>query len=115
MYIPKITTDSERSKNMIVNYNVKRKERKLLAQTIGKAIGVDAIYKGEPTCAYEIDYFTIDRKGSLLFDNTADSYEIEQVFDAIAAAGFEPQDSGEKCKGIAIQMPMMTGDEISRL
>ena len=100
---------------MIVNYNVKRKERKLLAQTIGKAIGVDAIYKGEPTCAYEIDYFTIDRKGSLLFDNTADSYEIEQVFDAIAAAGFEPQDSGEKCKGIAIQMPMMTGDEISRL
>ena len=89
MYIPKITTDSERSKNMIVNYNVKRKERKLLAQTIGKAIGVDAIYKGVPTCAYEID--------------------------AIAAAGFEPQDSGEKCKGIAIQMPMMTGDEISRL
>ena len=65
MYIPKITTDSERSKNMIVNYNVKRKERKLLAQTIGKAIGVDAIYKGVPTCAYEIDYFTIDRKSMI--------------------------------------------------
>ncbi|MCI7413919.1 virulence protein [Hornefia butyriciproducens] len=100
---------------MKVNYNVKGKERKLLAQTVGKAIGMDAIYKGVPTCAYEIDYFTIDRKGSLLFDNMADSHEVKQVFDAIAAAGFEPQDSGEDRKGIAIQMPMMTRDEISRL
>ena len=100
---------------MKVNYNVKRKERKLLAQTIGKAIGVDAIYKGVPTCAYEIGYFTVDREGALIFDDTADSHEVEQVFDAIAAAGFEPQDSDEENSGIAIQMPMMTGDEISRL
>lgn len=33
---------------MKVNYNVTGKERKRLAQTIGKAIGVDAIYKGVP-------------------------------------------------------------------
>ena len=88
MYIPKITTDSERSKNMKINYNVTGKERKRLAQTIGKTIGVDAIYKGVPTCAYEIDYFTVNREGSLIFDDAQDSHEVEQVFDAIAAAGF---------------------------
>ena len=100
---------------MKVNYNVTGKERKRLAQTIGKAIGVDAIYKGVPTCAYEIDYFTIDREGALIFDDVQDSQEVELVFDAIAAAGFEPQDSGDNERGIAIQMPMMSGDEISLL
>lgn len=73
---------------MKVNYNATGKERKRLAQAIGKAIGVDAIYKGVPTCAYEIGYFTVDREGTLIFDDAADSHEIEQVFDAIAAAGF---------------------------
>lgn len=100
---------------MKVNYNVTGKERKRLAQTIGKAIGVDAIYKGVPTCAYEIDYFTIDREGALIFDDVQDSQEVELVFDAIAAAGFEPQDSGDNERGIAIQMPMMSSDEISLL
>lgn len=73
---------------MKVNYNATGKERKRLAQAIGKAIGVDAIYKGVPTCAYEIGYFTVDREGTLIFDDAADIHEIEQVFDAIAAAGF---------------------------
>ena len=99
---------------MKVNYNVKGKERKQLAQTIGMAIGVEAIYKGVPTCAYEIDYFTVDRKGCLLFEDMVDSHELERVFDAIAAAGFTPNEEDE-CTGLAIQMPMMTGDEISRL
>jgi hypothetical protein len=95
---------------MKVNYNVKGKERKQLAQTIGMAIGVEAIYKGVPTCAYEIDYFTVDREGTLIFDDSADSHEVEQVFDAIADAGFEPYVPHEITdSGIAIQMPMMTG------
>lgn len=101
---------------MKVNYNVTGKERKRLTQTIGKAIGVDAIYKGVPTCAYEIDYFTVDREGTLIFDDSADNHEVKQVFDAIADAGFEPYVPHEITdSGIAIQMPMMTGDEISRL
>ena len=100
---------------MKVNYNATGKERKRLAQAIGNAIGVDTIYKGVPTCAYEIGYFTVDRKGTLIFDDAADSHEVELVFDAIAAAGFAPQDADDDERGIAIQMPMMSGDEISRL
>ena len=100
---------------MKVNYNATGKERKRLAQAIGNAIGVDTIYKGVPTCAYEIGYFTVDRKRTLIFDDAADSHEVELVFDAIAAAGFAPQDADDDERGIAIQMPMMSGDEISRL
>lgn len=59
---------------MKVNYNATGKERKRLAQAIGKAIGVDAIYKGVPTCTYEIGYFTVDREGTLIFDDAADSH-----------------------------------------
>lgn len=97
---------------MKVNYNATGKERKRLTQTVGNTIGVDAIYKGVPTCAYEINYFTVDREGILILNNITDSHEVEQVFDAIADARFTPQ---ENRSGIAIQMPMMTGDEISRL
>ena len=51
-----------------------------------------------PTCNYEIDYFTVTKDGTLLFDDRADSEEVERVLEAIAAAGFEcePQDCGEQ-------------------
>ena len=90
------------------------KERKWLAETIAKEIGVDARYLGAPTFDYQIDYFTVDRNGTLTFDDEFDGDEVKRIFNAIAGAGFTP-DEGDEGSGIAIQMPMMTGDEISRL
>ena len=51
-----------------------------------------------PTCNYVIDYFTVTKDGTLLFDDRADSEEVERVLEAISAAGFEcePQDGGEQ-------------------
>lgn len=69
---------------MKVNYNATGKERKRLAQSIGKAIGVDAIYTGVPTCAYEIGYFTVDREGTLIFDESKVQTMI-QFSDCLAA------------------------------
>ena len=101
---------------MIVHYRVNGKERKRLAEVIAKEIGVDAIYQGAPTFSYPMDYFTVDREGALVFDDENYSDEVERVFDAIAAAGFTPdEDEEDEGTGLAIQMPMMTGDEISRL
>ena len=101
---------------MIVHYRVSGKERKRLAEVIAKEIGVDAIYQGAPTFSYQMDYFTVDREGALVFDDENYSDEVERVFDAIAAAGFTPdEDEEDEGTGLAIQMPMMTGDEISRL
>ena len=101
---------------MRINYNASGKERKRLAEVIAREIGVDAIYKKAPTFAYEMDYFHLDKDGTLSFEDKFAGDEVERVLDAIAAAGFEPVDEdAEDRKGIAIQMPMMDGDALSRL
>lgn len=74
---------------MKIRYNVTGAKRKELVKVISDATGARAEYKFMPTCNYEIDYFTITKDGTLLFDDRADSEEVEQVLEAITAAGFE--------------------------
>ena len=74
---------------MEIRYNVTGAQRKELVKTITDATGAKAKYMGMPTAAYEIDYFTVTKDGTLIFDDRADSEEVEQVLEAIAAAGFE--------------------------
>lgn len=83
---------------MEIRYNVTGAKRKELVKVIADATGARAEYKFMPTCNYEIDYFTVTKDGTLLFDDRADSEEVERVLEAIAAAGFEcePQDGGEQ-------------------
>lgn len=86
---------------MEIRYNVTGAKRKELVKVIADTTGARAEYKFMPTCNYEIDCFTVTRDGTLLFDDRADSEEIEQVLEAIAAAGFEcePQDGGHSETG----------------
>ena len=83
---------------MEIRYNVTGAKRKELVKVISDTTGARAEYKFMPTCNYEIDYFTVTKDGTLLFDDRADSEEIEQVLEAIAAAGFEckAQDGEER-------------------
>ena len=83
---------------MEIRYNVTGTKRKDLVKVIANATGARAEYKFMPTCNYEIDYFTVTKDGTLLFDDRADSEEVERVLESIAAAGFEcePQDGGEQ-------------------
>ena len=82
---------------MEIRYNVTGAKRKELVKVIADATGARAEYKFMPTCNYEIDYFTVTKDGTLLFDDRADSEEVEQVLEAIAAAGFECEaHDGEK-------------------
>ena len=74
---------------MRIHYNVPGKKRKELAQTIAKWLEADCRYKGVPTCAYEVDYFTIDKEGNLLFDDMADSEVIERLLEHLYDEGFE--------------------------
>ena len=103
---------------MIIHYRASGKDRKKLAEIVAKEIGVDAIYQGAPTFSYQMDYFTVDREGALVFDDELAGDESERVLNRIAATGFTPdegEDEMEEKTGLAIQMPAMTGDEISRL
>ena len=74
---------------MEIRYNVTGEKRKELVKVIADATGARAKYMGMPTAAYGIDYFTVTKDGTLVFDDMADSEEVEQVLETVAAAGFE--------------------------
>ena len=119
MYMQKATADHKKEEeNMIIHYRASGKDRKKLAEIVAKEIGVDAIYQGAPTFSYQMDYFTVDREGALVFDDEQAGDESERVLNRIATEGFTPDEGEDEMvekTGLAIQMPAMTGDEISRL
>ena len=76
---------------MKIKYNVTGPERKKLVQDISEILECDATYLGVPSCAYQIDYFTVDKEGTLNFDDSADSGEVEQLIEALCEKGFEAE------------------------
>ena len=98
---------------MTITINATGAERKRLVKTISDWLGVPAKYCGAPTFNYEVDYFTIDRTGSLSFDDRADSEVIERLLQHIYDEGFDidqshteetDADTDETC-GVCISMP----------
>lgn len=76
---------------MEIRYNRTGKERKELVNAIAEITGAQAIYKGVPTCNYEVDYYTINKEGTLTFDNAADSSEVEYLLEQLLERGFEAE------------------------
>lgn len=91
---------------MRIHYNVTGAERKRLVNAIVDTIGAKANYKGMPSAAYEIDYFTVTKDGTLEFSDRSDTEEVEMVIMALEAAGFggigetveEPEEAQETSK-----------------
>ena len=76
---------------MTIKYNVTGAKRKELVLTIASWLGCEAKYKGAPSFAYEVDYFTIDKEGTLIFDDRADSEVIERLLEMLYDNGFEAE------------------------
>ena len=95
---------------MNINYNLSGPDRKKLVQAIAEILECDAKYLGAPTFAYQVSHFTIDKAGSLFFDDGAVSEDIEQLLEALCEKGFEAEIEAEtkpvSKRGIAIQMPL---------
>ena len=94
---------------MELNFHVNGTERKRLVQTISDWLGAPAKYCGAPTFNYEVDYFTLDRNGSLSFDDRADSEVIERLLEHIYDEGFDidqshTDDEEEPC-AVCVSMP----------
>ena len=77
---------------MRIEFNITGAERKALVKAISEITGAAAVYKYVPTCAYEIDYFTVTKDGALEFDDRADSEEIENLLEQLAERGFTAAD-----------------------
>ena len=67
--------------NFTLNYNVTGNDRKRLADKMAEILGCEAKYLGVPTFNYVVDYFTIDKSGTVIFDARADSEEVENLID----------------------------------
>lgn len=72
---------------MKIEFNRTGAERKALVTAIGEILEVKPKYKGMPSAAYEIDYFTVTKNGTLEFDDRADSEEIENLLERLADRG----------------------------
>lgn len=69
-------------------YNVTGSERKELVQTIGQAMGVKPVYMKVPTCAYTIGNITVDKNGTMIWDESTDEATVQKIITALAAAGY---------------------------
>ncbi len=74
---------------MTIHFNVPGKKRKELAHTIADCIGVKAQYMGAPNFTYEMDYFTLDKEGTLEYDSAVDRESILALLSDLTAQGFE--------------------------
>ena len=101
---------------MRTDYNVTGKERRRLAETVAKEIGVDAIYLGAPTFAYQADQFFVTKDGALEFEDERGGDEAERVYDALEAAGFTPEEDKDR-NGLTISIPLehVKQENLSRL
>ena len=100
---------------MTINYNRTGADRKPLIAAIADITGAEAKYLGAPSFAYQVDYFTIDRNGTITFDDRADSDEVENLVERLASMGFEAEPVEREADteaerpaahdGLTVQMP----------
>lgn len=74
---------------MKINYNVTGKDRRALADEIGKALCTVPRYLKVPTYAYQIGNCYLDKNGVLDIPNLADKERITEHLKAIGYDGFE--------------------------
>lgn len=90
---------------MEINYNVTGPDRKRLVQAIARILESDAKYLGVPSCAYQVDKFTISKDGILSFDDQTKSDEAEQLIERLSEMGFEAEIE-ESTDGLCIELPL---------
>lgn len=73
---------------MELKFNCTGNERKRLVKAVSEVTEVPTKYLGAPSFAYQIDCFTVTREGNIVFNDMADSEEIEKFIEALAQQGF---------------------------
>ena len=97
---------------MIITFDLDGRDRKQLVKAIAEITGERAVYKFMPTCAYEIDFFTVTKEGTLEFPDRSDTELVEQVLEGLAERGFTAissyYDNGESATETDEDLPTET-------
>ena len=86
---------------MEIKYNIDKSQRKALAQKISELTGAEVRYLGVPSCAYQIDFFTIDKECVLHFSDRSDSEIVEQVLEGLDKFGY----TAESPNFLTVELP----------
>lgn len=90
---------------MEIKYNVTGPDRKRLVQAIAKILESNAKYLGVPSCAYQVDNFTISKDGILSLGDQTKSDEAEQLIERLSEMGFEAEIE-EVTDGLCMELPL---------
>lgn len=93
---------------MTIKYNLTGADRKKLVQNIAEILASNAQYLGAPTFAYKVGTLTIDKNGSVSFENSEVTEEIKNLFDRLEERGFVPETAE-----IATEGPSTETEELS--
>lgn len=91
---------------MRIKFNRTGTERKALVNAVSEITGARAVYKGVPTFNFEVDYFTIDREGTLIFDDSADSEKVENLLEQLEKRGFIAEEQQIENVGFTVSVPI---------
>jgi hypothetical protein len=81
---------------MEYRFNRTGPERKTLVTAIGEITGSSPAYMGAPSFGYEIANCTIDKEGTLIFDERTEQAEVHSLLEALAGLGFIPAEAFEE-------------------
>ena len=90
---------------MQAKFNVQGKERKALVNVLSELTLTKPIYKGVPTCAYEVGNLTLDKNGTLLWDEKANPTAMKILLEQLANRGYTAESEKEEPMNLTVAMP----------
>ena len=98
---------------MIKHFNVSGDTRKKLVKLISSHLGVESRYLGAPSFAYSIGNYTVNKDGSLSWDE--DDERTAGLLEAIKAEGFSATEADETEEEVLVEEEMEEEAEANRL
>ncbi len=118
MYITKHSKKGGYIMERKITYEIKGASRRELSQAISEVLNTKAVYKGVPSCAYEIGGILLDREGAVILPNTMTAKEISDLVTSLKERGFTATNSGEDAFDgyeVAIPRDMFTDKGLENL
>ena len=98
---------------MIKHFNVSGEAKKRLVKLISSHLGLQSKYLGVPSCAYRIGGYTVNKDGSLSWEE--DDEMTDRLLEAIKAEGFSATEADETEEEVLVEEEMEEEAEANRL
>ena len=99
---------------MIKHFNVSGDTKKKLVKLISSHLGIESKYLGVPSCAYSIGAYTVNKDGSLSWEE--DDERTAGLLEAIKAEGFSAEEDDEETEEeVLVEEEMEEEAEVNRL